>query len=259
MTPAGTLLRRDIPESLHGVAVFLPDPFHFRIYANAMDSVLTGKPASETTLGMPVFEYLRRDPEYSEVFNQAMTTLSAAVVPAMLEAYDFGSIEVLADIAGGHGELLTSILQKYPKMRGVLTDVDHVIAGAIPRIKSLGLADRCEALAIDLFKSAPAGADAYMLKNIIHDWDDEHCEQILRAIHSAMGSKRGKVLLLEMMIPPGTGPSLGKILDIEMLVFPGGRERTADEFRALFDRTGFDLTAIVPTKSPATIIEARKR
>ena len=259
LTPVGTLLRKGVPGSLHGIAVFLPDPLHFRVYANAIDSVLTGKPALESTVGMPGFEYLRRNPEYSEVFNQAMTTLSATVVPATLEAYDFSGIKVLVDIAGGHGELLTSILQKYPTMRGILTEVDHVVAGAIPRIADLGLADRCEAVAADLFKTAPAGADAYMLKNIIHDWDDEHCEQILRTIHTAMGSKRGKVLLLEMMIPAGREPSLGKIIDIEMLLWPGGLERTANEFRALFDHAGFDLTAIIPTKSPVTIVEALKR
>ena len=144
-------------------------------------------------------------------------------------------------------------------MRGILMDVDHVIAGAHARIAAAGVADRCQTVAGDFFNAVPAGGDAYVMKHIIHDWDDERAGAILRNIHAAMGQTRGKVILLEGVIASANEPSLGKVMDIEMLLLPGGRERFAEEFRTLFDRAGFDLTHIVPTKSPVSVIEARKR
>jgi hypothetical protein len=206
-----------------------------------------------------VFEYVKQHPDYSEVFNNAMTNLSAGIVPAVLEAYDFGDIGVLVDVAGGHGQVLTSILRKYPAMRGILMDLDHVIAGAKPLIEAAGVADRCQTVAGDFFAAVPPGGDAYIMKHIIHDWDDERAAQILRTIHTAMGSKPGKVILIEGVLAPGNEPSLGKIMDLEMLFLPGGRERSAEEFRALFDRARFDLVRIVPTASPVCVIEAQKR
>src|SRR5215470_11143263 len=172
LTPAADLLRKDAPGSLSGMAVFLPDPFHFRVYAELMHSVMTGQPAADKALGMPVFEYLAKHPDYSQVFNDAMTALSAPVAGAAIEAYDFSTIGTLVDVAGGHGEVLMSILKACPTVRGILADVGHVIEGAKPRIAAAGLSDRCEAVAIDFFTSVPSG-DAYVMKHIIHDWDDE--------------------------------------------------------------------------------------
>jgi len=254
LTPASELLRTDVPGSLHGIAVFLPDPFHFRAYANTMDAVMTGKPGVDTAYGMPLFEYLAKNPDYSEVFNNAMTTFSAPVASAALEAYDFSPFGVIVDVAGGHGEVLMAILKKYPGARGVLADVGHVIDGAKPRIASAGLADRCQAVPCDFFHSVPEGGDAYVMKHIIHDWDDARATTILRNIGKAMGAKRGKVILLESVITPG--PDFGKFIDIEMLNLPGGRERSADEFRALFAGAGFEMTKVVPTKASLSVIEA---
>lgn len=258
LTPSADLLRKKHPRSIRDLIVFIADPFHLNVYANLMESLRTGRPAGEKTVGMPVFEYFGRNPEYSEIFNRAMTNLSASVIPAAIEAYDFGGIGVLVDVAGGHGEVLMSILRAYPAMRGVLMDLEHVIEGAKPRIAQAGLADRVQLVGGDFFKSVPAG-DAYIMKHIIHDWDDDHAAQILRNIHTAMGERSGKVILLEGVIRPGNVPDFGKIMDIEMLALPGGRERTAEEFGALFKRAGFELTSIVPTKSPVCVIEARRK
>jgi len=238
------------------MAVFLPDPTHYRIYGNIMDSLATGKPCADTTLGMPVFEYLAKHPDYSKVFNDAMTALSAPVAGAAIEAYDFSGIGTLVDVGGGHGEVLMSILKACPKVRGVLADIGHVVEGAKGRIAGAGLSDRMQAVPCDFFKAVPEGGDAYIMKHILHDWDDERASLILKNIAAAMGTKKGKVVLLESVIAPGGTPDLGKFIDIEMLVFPGGRERTADEFRALFERSGFQLTKVVPTKSPLSVIEA---
>jgi O-methyltransferase len=203
-----------------------------------------------------VFEYLSKHPDYSQVFNDAMTALSAPVAGAAIEAYDFGTIGTLVDIAGGHGEVLMSILKACPNVRGILADVGHVIEGAKSRIAAAGLSSRCNAVAIDFFTSVPAGGDAYIMKHIIHDWDDERASLILRNIATAMGAKRGKVILLEMVLRGAGEPDLGKLLDIEMLAMPGGRERSADEFKALFARSGFEMTKVVPTKSPLSVVEA---
>jgi hypothetical protein len=239
------------------MALWIGSPFHFRVYANTMDSVRSGLPAADTTLGMPVFEYFAQNPELSEIFNNAMTSFSASVAPAMLQAYDFSGINVLVDVAGGHGGILSSILQKYPKMRGILMDVDHVIAGARPKIAAMNLQDRLEAVTGDFFKAVPPGGDAYIMKHIIHDWDDERASTILKNIRTGLAGKpNGKVILLEAVVQPGNTPDLAKLIDLEMLLLPGGRERTAEEFRALFAKSGFEMTRIVQTESPLNVIEA---
>jgi hypothetical protein len=258
LNPAADLLRKDAPGSLRGMAIFLPDPFHYKVYAEIMHSLTTGKPAGDKAVGMPVFEYLAKNPEYSQVFNDAMTALSAPVAGAAIEAYDFSGIGTLVDVAGGHGEVLMSVLKANPKVRGILADLGHVVDGAKPRIASAGLSDRLQAVSCDFFKAVPEGGDAYIMKHIIHDWDDERASVILKNIATAMGQKKGKVILLESVIPAGPAPDLGKFIDIEMLMLPGGRERTADEFKALFAQSGFEMTKVVPTKSPLSVVEAVK-
>lgn len=259
LNASAEFLRKDVPGSLHGLAAFWSDPMHFRIYANLLHSAMTGGSAAEKTLGMPLFDYLSEHPDYSQVFNDAMTSFSAPVADAAVEAYDFSRYGLIVDVAGGHGEVLMTILKACPKSRGVLAEVGHVVEGAKPRIAKAGLAARCQAVACDFFKAVPENADAYVMKHIIHDWDDEKSSVILNNIRTAMGDKRGAVILLESVIPSGPEPDLGKFVDIEMLALPAGRERTAEEFRALFDRCGFELTNIVPTKSPLSVIEAVRR
>ena len=143
LTPAGERLRSDVPGSLHRMALWITSPFHFRVYAELIHAVRTGEPAAERITGMPVFEYLTRHPDLSAIFNEAMSGMSELVVPAVLQAYDFRAIDVLVDVGGGHGTLLTAILQEYPTMRGVLLDLEHVVAGARERIGALELQDRC--------------------------------------------------------------------------------------------------------------------
>jgi len=243
--------------STYDMALWMSDPFHLRVYAHAMHSVMTGKSASEKATGLPVFEVFTQDAELSEVFNNAMTAFSAFVIPAALEAYDFSGIDVLVDVAGGHGQVLISVLQRYPNMRGILFDLPHVIKGAVPRIPAAGVETRLTTETGDFFKSVPSGGDAYIMKHIIHDWDDDRAAKILENIRKAM-NPGGRVILLESVLLPGSDqPDFGKVIDLEMLLMPGGRERTEEEFRALFKRAGFSLTRIVPTKSPLSVIEAR--
>jgi hypothetical protein len=232
------------------------DPFHLRIYADLYYSIQTGKPALEHLYGKSAFEYLESDPEESEVFHAAMTSFSGSTVPAILEAYDFSSINTLVDIGGGHGFMLTAILKKYPQMKGKLFEMESVCAGARSAIEKQGLGARCEIQHGDFFAGVPAGADAYIMKHIIHDWDDAKANALLKNVRTALGDKpKGKLLVVDAVVAPGNEPHFAKFLDLEMMVICGSRERTAEEFRNLFARAGFRMTRIISTKSPVCVIE----
>jgi len=254
LTPLSQPLRTGSParDLIHWIA----DPFHFKVYSEALHAVRTGQPAVEYVTGLPVFDHIGRTPELSEVFNDAMTAFSAVVIPAVIEAYDFSGIDVLVDVAGGHGRVLTSVLKAYPKMRGVLFDLPYVVEGARPVIAELGLGHRCRAEAGDMFTGVPASGDGYIMKHIIHDWDDARALAILRNIRQAMHGRRGKVILIESVIDDGNQADLGKFIDYEMLQLTGGLERTEEQFRTLFAEAGFNLTRIVRTKSPLSVVEA---
>ncbi|MFB3916288.1 MAG: methyltransferase [Terriglobales bacterium] len=249
-------LRSDIPNSLRDYALFMSGPFHLRVYAELMHSVLTGRPAVEKAIGMPVFEYFARDQEAGAMFHAAMTNFSSISVPALLDAYDFSKIGTLVDIGGGHGFVLGRILQKYPEMRGVLFDMEEVVAAAMPKLEQLGVSDRCGLVAGDFFVQIPTGGDAYIMQHIIHDWEDERAIKILRNVRQALQDKSdGKVLVIEDVISDDNESSAVKYLDLVMLTMPGGRERTEGEFRELFNAAGFRLNRIVPTSQSIKVIE----
>ena len=262
LTRASALLRAH-PGSLRDIAMFLTDRMHFRTYGEMMHTVETGQPAIERVAGVPVFELFARDVDESELFNDAMTSMSAAIIPAVLQAYDFSGVTVLADIAGGHGRMLGEILRTYPDMSGMLFDIDHVVAGAYANLAAMEIADRCETLSGDFFYSVPRGADTYLMKHIIHDWDDDKAGIILRNVRAALADRAdGRLLLVESVIPSGSAsqnPHIATLGDLEMMLLPGGRERTADEFRVLLASAGFELTRIIPTASMVSVIEARIR
>jgi hypothetical protein len=255
LTAAGAMMRKG-PGSFRDMGLWITSPFHFRVYSEMMHSVRTGQPASEKVAGMPVFEYLAGQPQLSEIFNNAMTAFSANVAPAVLKVYDFSGIGTLVDVAGGHGQVLTTILQHYPEMHGILFDLEHVVAGAQRILAEGGVAARCRTESGDFFKAVPRG-DAYIMKHIIHDWDDERATLILRNIRAAMNDPRtGRVILIDSVLSASNEPDLGKLIDLEMMMMPGGRERSADEFSALFAGAGFRLTRIERTESPLCVIEA---
>jgi hypothetical protein len=255
-TPPSETLRQGHEANMHDMFLWMTDRFHFEVYAHFAHSVKTGQPAVEKSHGVKCFDYFPTDAETNEEFNNAMTSLSGMVIPAVLETYDFSGLGTLCDVAGGHGFVLTSILQKHPELNGILFDLDHVLEGGKQRIAKLNLAARCKTESGDFFKAVPA-ADSYVMKHIIHDWDDDQALTILRNIHKAMRGN-GKVILLEAIVPGMNEPHFAKWLDLEMLALPGGRERTEAEYRDLFARAGFKLTRVVPNKSPLCTIEAVK-
>ena len=248
LTPAAEALRSDVPNSLRDVATFWGEDWHWQVWSKILYSVQTGKSAWAEVHGEQVFDYFAKNQEAGRIFDRAMTSFSGMAIKAVLDAYDFSGIQTLVDIAGGQGRLLNGVLEAYPSMRGVLFDLPHVIERAERR-------NRCENVTGDFFVSVPTAGDAYMMKHIIHDWDDEHAITILKNIKQAM-NPGGRVLLVESVIADGNGQDFGKLLDIEMLVSPGGKERTAGEYEELFRHAGLRLTRIFPTKSPYSIIEA---
>ena len=255
-TPVSEALRSDVPGSMRNIMIFMAEPWHTLAWGNMMHSARTGETAWKATYGEEVFDWLANHPAESEIFNAAMTDMSGFAGPAVAEAYDFSSIDTLADIAGGHGFLLSQILKANPNVKGILFDLEHVIAGAGDMLERHGVADRVQTASGDFFKEVPP-ADAYIMKHIIHDWDDERSIHIMRSIHKAMVGE-GKLLLAEMVVPDGNEPHPSKVLDLEMLTLPGGLERTADEYAKLFEQAGFKLNQIVPTRSAFCVIEAVK-
>jgi ubiquinone/menaquinone biosynthesis C-methylase UbiE len=258
LTPMAETLRADAPGSMRDAAIFMGEEWHWRVWGHTIESVRTGGSAWERAHGTEIFPWFAAHPEESAVFDRAMTSFSNLATEAVVKAYDFSGFETLVDVAGGHGRLLSEILRANPALRGVLFDQAHVIEGAREFVASKGLADRCEFAAGDFFESVPAGADAYVMKHIIHDWDDERAALILKNIARAM-REGGRVLLVEMVLPPANVPHLGKVLDIEMLTSPGGVERTEEEYAELFEHAGLRLARVVPTESPYSVIEAVKK
>lgn len=249
-------LRSDVGGSQRALAIMCGEE-HYRAWGDLLFSVQTGKPAFDKLYGMPVFDFLSKNPEQAKVFDAAMVGVHGRETAAMLDAYDFSDIGTLADIGGGNGSLVTTVLNRHTAIRGILYDMPSVIERAKGNLQAAGLAERCKVVGGNFFESVPTGADAYLMRHIIHDWDDEKATSILQNVHRAMGTN-GRLLVVEGVIPPGNDPSFGKLLDLTMLVIPGGKERTEEEYRKLFKAGGFRLTRIVPTKAEVSVIEGKK-
>src|SRR5262249_22953183 len=255
--PFAEPVRSDVAGSKHALALMMGEE-QFRAWAEIEYSIRTGKIAFDKVFGKPAFDYLAEHPDKARVFDAAMVGIHGRESNAVLSAYDFSAISVVADIGGGNGSQVTEILSKHTSMKGILFDLPHVIERARERIKASGLLDRCQLVSGSFFDAVPDGADAYILRHIIHDWDEEKCLMILRNCHRAM-RPASKLLVIESVIPLGNEPFHGKFLDLVMLLIPGGKERTENEYRPLFERAGFELTRIVPTGTEVSIVEGKKR
>ncbi len=254
-TPLAECLRSDNPNSQRALAIMSGEE-HYRAWGDLLYSVQTGKKSFDMIYGMPIFEFLSKNVEQAKTFDAAMVGVHGRETSAMISAYDFSNFSVLADIGGGNGSLLTTVLQKHNHLRGILYDLPGVAVRARERISALELADRCEVIGGSFFESIPPGADAYLMRHILHDWSDKEAELILRNTRAAMHSDN-RLLVIEGVIEPGNAPSFGKLLDLTMLTLAGGKERTATEFHQLFEAGGFELTRIIPTEAEVCIIEGR--
>jgi hypothetical protein len=255
LTSLGDVLRSDAPGSMRGFVIFEGEPFYLRTWEDLPYSIRTGKPSFEKVHGVSHFEYFRRNPEMEAIFDQCMTDWSHNDALAVTKAFDFSRCRTIVDIGGGHGILLTNILKVNPHVRGVLFEQHQVIEGAQSRLKREGLLPRCELVSDDFFTSVPSGADAYIMKSILHDWSDDQSLAILRTCRRAMGDK-GRLLIIETIVPPPGEPHYAKYQEVEMLVLLGGQERTVEEYENLLAKAEFKLSRVVTTEALHSIIEA---
>jgi hypothetical protein len=255
LTDLAELLRSDVPGSIKNKALWLGEPWRWRPFGELLFSVRTGQPAFEHIFGQKIFDYLHADQEANAIFNRTMTEMTLIQGAALAEVYDFSRASKVVDIGGGHGALLSGILKRYPESQGVLFDNPAVLEGAGSLLSTAGILERCQLVGGSFFGDLPRGGDIYILKHILHDWDDERALSILRNCRAAM-EQQAKLLIVEWVIPPGNTQHHGKIVDIGMLAIFGSQERTAEEYRELLSKAGFKIKSILPTPATVDIIEA---
>lgn len=252
--PLGQVLRSDTPDSLHASALMFGQPWHMKPACHLIDTLTKGIPPFEAAHGMDIFTYFSQHPEDEQIFQNTMSAYSRRIIPAVLGAYDFSQFATVIDIGGGHGILMEQLLRSCKNTRGIVFDQPAVIEGTKQFMKRSGLEDRCKCVGGSFFESVPEGAEAYIMKHIIHDWSDEESVAILSNCRKAMGNK-GKLLLLEIVLDSGNETNYDTLVDMEMLTKTTGKERTQAEFEQLYLESGFRLSRVVPTSSTVSIIE----
>jgi hypothetical protein len=255
LTALGEVLRSDSPGSMRDVLIAETDTPHWQAWGKLHESVRSGQPVVPELFGMPIFAYYTAHPEELASFSRAMGGFSALAAQGTVQHYDFSHTRHIVDVGGAHGDLLLTILHANPQARGTVFDLPHVAEAARQAINAQGYHERCEALGGDFFQSVPPGGDLYVLKFILHDWQDTEAVRILCNCRTAIAPD-GKLLVVEMLIPDDNHPSPAQLIDLNMLVMTGGQERTASEYSALLAQAGFRLTRIIPTGSPFQVLEA---
>jgi hypothetical protein len=247
LTAISELLRSDNDASLRDYALFSVGARFVQGWGELLFCLRTGKSGVEKSLGMDMWEWQSKNPEESQIFDRAMTSLTRNISPAVVEALDWGQFGTIADIAGGHGAQLADILVAFSTPHGILFDQPHVVTGAADILDAAGVADRCEILSGNFFETVPK-ADAYILKHILHDWYDEDGARILQTIRRA-APLHARLLVIERLIAAPNEGADAKLADLNMLVGPGGMERTREEFAALFSTSGWRVVAVHPAGS----------
>jgi O-methyltransferase domain/Dimerisation domain len=253
LTELGQGLRTDVPESVHGWALMIGRPIHWNTWSSLFESICTGENTFRLVHGTDVWSYRAQRPEELAIFDGAMTSMTGIVEAALLDAYDFGRFREIVDVAGGRGSLLAAILTRHDAVRGVLFDQADVVARAGALLDGFG--ERCRAVGGSFFERVPDGADAYLLKSILHDWEDAECVAILRVIRNAM-SEHGVVLIVERDLGGPNEKAAAKLSDLNMLVNPGGRERSEQEYEALVGAAGLRYVGATPSAAGLSVFEA---
>jgi len=244
LAPLGQSLRSNVPNSIAGWAAFVGRPYYWQAWSGLLHSVRTGENAFRHVHGTDVWTYRSIRPDESAVFDRAMTSLSRRSSAALLAAYDFGHFRTIIDVGGGNGGLLAAVLTAHPDIQGVLFDQPHVVAGAEPLLERAGVTNRCRTVGGNFFEAVPKGAEAYVLRAVIHDWDDEASIRILTVVKQAL-AENGRVLIVERVVAPANEGRDANFSDLNMLVGPGGRERTREEFAALLESSGLRLERVI--------------
>jgi SAM-dependent methyltransferase len=258
LTPISELLRSRVPGSMRPIAVLAGERWG-RAWYELPNVVRTGRPGFDRVHGASFFDWLAAEPAASRRFDEALEYTWETLGEQIADAYDFSAAHLVVDVGGGSGMLLESILERNPGATGLLLETSTVASRARRRLRASGLGRRCRVVAGDFFSSVPGGGDLYVLAFVLHNWDDRRAARILRTCRRAM-EPGARLLIVESVVPAGTGPSTAKLHDLEMLVFmPGGRERTRAEYRALLEAAGLRLSRLVATPSSASILVATAR
>lgn len=255
LTPLAHGLRADTPHSLRPVILLIGDPRYQGPWGQLAQTVQTGRPAAQEMLGKPLWEYFDQDPEFAATFNEAMARLAALDWPAVSAAYDFSGYRTIVDIGGGDGQLLALLLSSAPAATGVLLERPALLSDAEDHLRRAGVLSRCRIEAGSFFEAAPRDGDLYVMRRVVHDFDDEAATAILANVRRHM-PRGATLLLMESVVPTGNRPHLAKNLDLDMMVFVAGRERTEREFATLLDKAGLRMTRVIPTVSPISLVEA---
>jgi len=255
LTPVGEALKSGAPGSARASILTLAGHLGWRAWEEILHSLQTGKTGFEKAFGKPAFDYLADHPDEAALFSETMVGFHGDEPPAVAAAYDFSRFKTVADIGGATGNLLAAILSKHAGPRGLLFDLPHVVKDAPGLLKARGVADRVAIVPGSFFETVPAGAECYVMSHVIHDWSEEQCLTILGHCRRVV-PKDGRLLIVEMVLPPGDAFHPGKLLDITMLVMPGGQERTEGEYAELLGKARFRLERIIPTPSAVSIVEA---
>ncbi|MFX1298452.1 MAG: methyltransferase [Promethearchaeota archaeon] len=257
LTPLAEPLKSDAPDTVRDYAIMCGSDWHNQAWSNLSYSVETGKPAFDGRFNMKIFDFLEQNPEDSAIYHAGISSIDKLHTKLLSMAYDFSDLKTIMDVGGGYGALLADILTANPLLKGILYEQPEVAAEVREIIQKGKFLDRFQIIEGDFFQKVPGGADAYILKLIIHNWNDDICRKILENCRKNM-EKNNKLLVIEAIVPKGNKEHIAKLLDIEMLIFTdGGYERTEEEFRALFTSAGFHLNRIIPTLSHLSIIEAQ--
>lgn len=256
LTRLGECLISDAPGSLHAFAVMHGEQFHWDSWGDLYETIKTGKPAFQRLYKKSLFQYLAEKPDIGRNFDTVMTELARLDNHAIVSNWPSLDTGTVVDVGGGAGSLLVLLLQTFPNLQGVLVDQAHVVQAAAQAVRVAGLDKRCSIVSGDFFEAIPSGGDTYILKYILHDWDDESAVSILKNVRRSMGN-RSKLLVIEQVMPAGGEPSISKFLDLQMLILLGGQVRTEVEYRSLYETAGFELTRVTPTASPLSLLEAR--
>ena len=255
LTPMGRCLRSDSETPVGPWAVLIGRPYIWQAWAHLLHSVRTGENAFRHLHGESVWTFRAQHPEEGAIFDQAMNAISRSVVDALVSAYDFSGHSHIVDVGGGQGQLLAGILSALPQIRGTLFDQPHVVVRAKDLLARENVTDRCDVIAGSFFEGIPVNGDTYILKGILHDWDDDATLSILRICRQSISIGR-KLLIVERLIAPPNAAPNGKFSDLNMLVLPGGAERTRQEFESLLTAANFRLIRTMPAGPTLTIIEA---
>jgi SAM-dependent methyltransferase len=255
LTRLGTYLREGVPGSQWAFAASIGEQWWWAPWGRLSHSVQTGKAAFDCIYGEGLFDYLRKNEAASVIFNANMRAMTEAETQGIVAAYDFSQSQLIADIGGGTGTLLFDILKFHPEVRGILFDDPAVVAEAQTRFDNLEIGQRCSFVPGNFFLSVPPGADTYLLKDILHDWDDQHAIELLQKLRVVMHSG-SKLLVIERLIVPDNQPSRSKGLDIAMLVLTGGKERTREHYRDLLASAGFSLRCVTGASLGISLMEA---